>query len=639
MHAKIYLRATLYLPKRPLLKKSVMKAFIHVLLFAVLFSTTGFAQSLAINTDGTTANASSLLEVKSTDKGVLIPRMSRAERNAIATPATGLLIFQNAPDSIGFYYYSGTTWLWLATANSNQGWLTTGNTGTNVSTNFLGTIDDVPLYFKVFSERSGRIDNTNRNTFFGFKTGKNLTSGTGNTLIGHTAGETMTIGNKNILIGTGAGYFANNFFEENVGVGDSALNGIAGRFNTAIGHYTLRNNIGNSNVALGQSAGNANTSGLANTFIGTGAGLRNTTASENVFVGQNTGLNNSTGTRNVFVGQGAGQLSDVGNNNVIIGHRAGWGSASSNYSVLIGDSAGFSHSTGNAVNGVVFIGSKSGWQSVSINNTFVGTQTGYNNVSGFRNTFIGTRAGFNNINSDDNTFIGYIAGNGNLSGANNAALGSSTLYSNALGFYNVAVGDSALYNTGAGAAVATEGAGNTGIGFRTLYTNTTGSNNTALGNNANVTAANLSNATAIGYRAAVGQSNSIVLGSINGTNGATADTRVGIGTTTPATSLDVSGTTKIGINGTTVNAVIRATFNLNLPSIAASGGTSTQTFLVPNSLTTATVYISPAAGLNSGVVIAYARVSVAGTVEVKFTNVTAAPIDPAVSDFYITVIQ
>jgi hypothetical protein len=77
------------------------------------------AQSLAINTDGSTANTSALLDVKSTLKGVLIPRMNRTERNAIATPAAGLLIFQNAPDSIGFYYYNGTAWTWML-ANSNS---------------------------------------------------------------------------------------------------------------------------------------------------------------------------------------------------------------------------------------------------------------------------------------------------------------------------------------------------------------------------------------------------------------------------------------------------------------------------------------------------------------------------------------
>lgn len=63
--------------------------------------------------------------------------------------------------------------------------------------------------------------------------------------------------------------------------------------------------------------------------------------------------------------------------------------------------------------------------------------------------------------------------------------------------------------------------------------NTTGSFNTVLGEFANLSATNLTNATAIGTKALVGQSNSLVLGSINGVNNANADTNVGIGTTTP----------------------------------------------------------------------------------------------------------
>jgi hypothetical protein len=47
------------------------------------------AQSFAINTDGSSAHASALLDVKSTNKGLLVPRMSKAEKNAIAAPATG----------------------------------------------------------------------------------------------------------------------------------------------------------------------------------------------------------------------------------------------------------------------------------------------------------------------------------------------------------------------------------------------------------------------------------------------------------------------------------------------------------------------------------------------------------------------
>ncbi|MFZ1453217.1 MAG: hypothetical protein WAT20_10970, partial [Ferruginibacter sp.] len=64
--------------------------------------------------------------------------------------ATGLLIFQNAPDSIGYYYYNGIAWTWLL-SNSNAdslAWKTGGNTGTSPLTNFIGTTDNVDLVIK-----------------------------------------------------------------------------------------------------------------------------------------------------------------------------------------------------------------------------------------------------------------------------------------------------------------------------------------------------------------------------------------------------------------------------------------------------------------------------------------------------------
>src|SRR5258706_3395519 len=56
-----------------------------------------------------TPNASSIFEMKSTTKGMLTPRMTKAQRDAIATPATGLFIYQTN-STPGFYYYSGTAW-------------------------------------------------------------------------------------------------------------------------------------------------------------------------------------------------------------------------------------------------------------------------------------------------------------------------------------------------------------------------------------------------------------------------------------------------------------------------------------------------------------------------------------------------
>ena len=65
---------------------------------------------------GTTSpNASSLLELRSTTKGLLISRMTKAQRDAIASPATGLMIFQTN-NNPGFYYYNGTSWTTVGAA-------------------------------------------------------------------------------------------------------------------------------------------------------------------------------------------------------------------------------------------------------------------------------------------------------------------------------------------------------------------------------------------------------------------------------------------------------------------------------------------------------------------------------------------
>lgn len=72
-------------------------------------STNIHAQSVAINGSGSTADASAMLDVSSTSKGMLIPRMTNAQRNAISTPATGLMIYQT-DGTVGFYYYDGSSW-------------------------------------------------------------------------------------------------------------------------------------------------------------------------------------------------------------------------------------------------------------------------------------------------------------------------------------------------------------------------------------------------------------------------------------------------------------------------------------------------------------------------------------------------
>jgi trimeric autotransporter adhesin len=53
------------------------------------------AQSFAINTTGATAHNSAILDVTSSSKGVLVPRVSTAQRTAIVTPAKGLIVYDS----------------------------------------------------------------------------------------------------------------------------------------------------------------------------------------------------------------------------------------------------------------------------------------------------------------------------------------------------------------------------------------------------------------------------------------------------------------------------------------------------------------------------------------------------------------
>ena len=67
---------------------------------------------------GTTSpNSSAQLDVSSTTKGLLTPRMTAAQRTAIASPAAGLLVYQTDGTS-GFYYYNGSAWTALSGGGS-----------------------------------------------------------------------------------------------------------------------------------------------------------------------------------------------------------------------------------------------------------------------------------------------------------------------------------------------------------------------------------------------------------------------------------------------------------------------------------------------------------------------------------------
>ena len=127
-----------------------------VLLFLLLSPIMLIAQEpgVAINTDGSAADAKAMLDIKSINKGILIPRMLSSERTAITPVPKGLLVFDNTTNS--FWFYSGTAWEELK-GGGNAGWQLLGNTGTDPATNFIGTTDNKPLHFKVSNDNAGTI--------------------------------------------------------------------------------------------------------------------------------------------------------------------------------------------------------------------------------------------------------------------------------------------------------------------------------------------------------------------------------------------------------------------------------------------------------------------------------------------------
>lgn len=78
------------------------------LLLSLLFFTAvgAKAQNVGINGDASTPDNSAMLDVKSTSKGMLVPRMTAAQKNTISSPATGLLVFQT-DSAYGFYFNAG----------------------------------------------------------------------------------------------------------------------------------------------------------------------------------------------------------------------------------------------------------------------------------------------------------------------------------------------------------------------------------------------------------------------------------------------------------------------------------------------------------------------------------------------------
>src|SRR5688572_21202232 len=117
-----------------------MRKIIPILsaVFILSSTTKSPAQNVAINSDGSTAHPSAMLDVKSFNKGFLAPRMTMAQRNAIVSPAAGLLIYQTN-GTAGLYSFNGSAWVPVGSGiDGGSKWTVSGNNIYNNNSGYVG---------------------------------------------------------------------------------------------------------------------------------------------------------------------------------------------------------------------------------------------------------------------------------------------------------------------------------------------------------------------------------------------------------------------------------------------------------------------------------------------------------------------
>lgn len=422
-----------------------------VIVILVLITQCAFSQ-VGINT--ITPDTSSALDIVSTQAGILIPRMTQSDRDLIASPATGLLIYQT-DNASGFYYYDSTTWVHIRSGVEQINDLTDGKSDNDGSNNgsslFLG-ID------------AGRFDDgtDNQNTGVGFNALRNNTSALGNVAVGYEALRTNSLGQFNVALGH-LSLNENTTGSSNVAIGRSALlNNTLGSGNVGIGASVLRaNDIGQNNIAIGTSAMLNSTDGDDNISIGRST-LTSTSSSYNIALGYQAMRDNTTGGFNVAIGEQALRANQSGTHNIAIGYR--------------------SLSNGVSTSGNIAIGRNTLRANTADNNTAVGRTSMQSNTTGTNNSAFGHLAMLENTAGSNNVAMGRSALSENTAGSGNTAIGSFAGISST-GDNNIYIG---FGNTGGSTTVT--GDNNIVIGYDTEPSSPTVSNEVTIGNS-NITTA------------------------------------------------------------------------------------------------------------------------------------------------------
>ena len=193
-----------------------MKYF--TLLLAAALPTLALAQ---VGVGTSTPDASAALEVASTTKGFLPPRMTATQRAAISSPATGMMVYQT-DGTTGLYVYSGSAWViqadWYVDPDASTSYFSL-NKPANVASGALNNLG-------IGTTALNALTTGDNNTALGYDAAKAITSngnstavgysalsaatGSGNTALGRAAGSALTSGTNNTLIGNQADVTSNN---------------------------------------------------------------------------------------------------------------------------------------------------------------------------------------------------------------------------------------------------------------------------------------------------------------------------------------------------------------------------------------------------------------------------------------------
>lgn len=287
-----------------------MKTIRFLLTIFTLLTGEIVAAQVAINSDGAAPNSSAMLDIVSTDKGLLIPRV--ADTTSILSPAAGLLIYRtNLPQ--GFFYYNGTKWQRIGTSIDLPISITNGGTGSSTK-NFVDltttqTIAGLKTWsnlgtFSAGISSSGGINNFNASSNFATNINTGTSTGAVNIANGTTGGNAINIGNVlgntslNLRVGTG------NFILDGVGTSAFTIGS-----STTIGSINIGGSAQTGAIIIGGGSGTQTLNfgtggtGIKTINIGTGA-VANTIKIGNTTSGTKTGINQTTPTAQLHLGTG-----------------------------------------------------------------------------------------------------------------------------------------------------------------------------------------------------------------------------------------------------------------------------------------------------------------------------------------------